>query len=43
MVTYHCSGNCTFWADSGTHKMFAGLDEKIMNDLAKNIFIEKLK
>lgn len=43
MVTYHCSGNCTFWADSGTHKMFAGLDEKIMNDLAKKYIYRKTK
>jgi len=43
MVTYHCSGNCTFWADSGTHDIFEGLDEKIMNDLAKNYIYRKTK
>lgn len=43
MVSYHCSGNCTFWADSGTHSMFEGLDEKIMNDLAKRYIYRKTK
>lgn len=43
MVSYHCSGNCTFWADSGTHEMFNGLDEKVMNDLAKRYIYRKTK
>lgn len=43
MVTYHCSGNCTFWADSGTHGMFNGLDEKIMDELNKNYIYRKTK
>jgi len=43
MVTYHCSGNCTFWADSGTHHMFNGLDEKIMDELNKNYIYRKTK
>ena len=43
MITYHCSGNCTFWADSGTHKMFKGLDEKIMNDLSNKYIYRKTK
>lgn len=43
MVTYHCSGNCTFWADSGTHDMFNGLDEKIMDELNKKYIYRKTK
>lgn len=43
MVTYHCSGNCTFWADSGTHSMFNGLDEKIMDELNKKYIYRKTK
>jgi g-D-glutamyl-meso-diaminopimelate peptidase len=43
MVTYHCSGNCTFWADSGTHGMFNGLDEKIMDELNKKYIYRKTK
>lgn len=43
MVTYHCSGNCTFWADSGTHSMFKGLDEKIMDELNKKYIYRKTK
>jgi hypothetical protein len=43
MVTYHCSGNCTFWADSGTHAMFNGLDEKIMDELNKKYIYRKTK
>lgn len=43
MVTYHCSGNCTFWADSGTHHMFNGLDEKIMDELNKKFIYRKTK
>lgn len=43
MVSYHCSGNCTFWADSGTHDMFKGLDEKIMNEFNKIFIYRKTK
>lgn len=43
MVSYHCSGNCTFWADSGTHDMFAGLDERIMNELGERYIYRKTK
>ncbi len=43
MVTYHCSGNCTFWADSGTHMMFNGLDEKIMDELNEKYIYRKTK
>ncbi|MBP1926359.1 hypothetical protein J2Z76_002224 [Sedimentibacter acidaminivorans] len=43
MVSYHCSGNCTFWADSGTHDMFEGLDEKIMNELDEKYIYRKTK
>lgn len=43
MATYHCSGNCTFWADSGTHDMFNGLDEKIMDELNKKYIYRKTK
>ncbi|WMJ78066.1 MULTISPECIES: M14 family zinc carboxypeptidase [unclassified Sedimentibacter] len=43
MATYHCSGNCTFWADSGTHGMFSGIDEKIMNELNKKYIYRKTK
>lgn len=43
MVTYHCSGNCTFWADSGTHKSFEGLDEKIMDEFADKFIYRKTK
>lgn len=43
MVSYHCSGNCTFWADSGTHDMFQGLDEKIMNELGEKYIYRKTK
>nr|WP_312576580.1 M14 family zinc carboxypeptidase [Sedimentibacter sp.] len=43
MVSYHCSGNCTFWADSGTHDMFKGLDEKIMDELNKKYIYRKTK
>lgn len=43
MVTYHCSGNCTFWADSGTHGMFNVLDEKIMDELNKKYIYRKTK
>jgi g-D-glutamyl-meso-diaminopimelate peptidase len=43
MATYHCSGNCTFWADSGTHEMFKGLDEKIMDELNKKYIYRKTK
>ncbi len=43
MVTYHCSGNCTFWADSGTHHMFNGLDEKIMDELNEKYIYRKTK
>lgn len=43
MVTYHCSGNCTFWADSGTHEMFNGLDEKIMDELNNKYIYRKTK
>ena len=43
MVTYHCSGNCTFWADNGTHHMFNGLDEKIMDELNKKYIYRKTK
>lgn len=43
MVTYHCSGNCTFWADSGTHSLFNGLDEKIMDELSEKYIYRKTK
>ncbi len=43
MATYHCSGNCTFWADSGTHSMFNGLDERIMDELAEKYIYRKTK
>lgn len=43
MVSYHCSGNCTFWADSGTHGMFNGLDEKIMDELNSKYIYRKTK
>jgi len=43
MATYHCSGNCTFWADSGTHGIFNGLDEKIMDELNKKYIYRKTK
>lgn len=43
MVTYHCSGNCTFWADNGTHGMFKGIDEKIMDELNKKYIYRKTK
>lgn len=43
MCTYHCSGNCTFWADSGTHDMFNGIDEKIMNELSDKYIYRKTK
>ena len=43
MVSYHCSGNCTFWADSGTHSMFNGLDERIMDELNENFIYKKTK
>lgn len=43
MVSYHCSGNCTFWADIGTHDMFKGLDEKIMNEFDKMFIYRKTK
>ncbi len=43
IVTYHCSGNCTFWADSGTHDMFNGLDEKIMDEINKKYIYRKTK
>lgn len=43
MATYHCSGNCTFWADSGTHGMFRGLDEKIMDELNEKYIYRKTK
>lgn len=43
MATYHCSGNCTFWADRGTHDVFNGLDEKIMDELNKKYIYRKTK
>jgi len=43
MVSYHCSGNCTFWADSGTHDMFIGLDEKIMDELSERYIYRKTR
>ena len=43
LVSYHCSGNCTFWADSGTHDMFNGLDEEIMDKLNKKYIYRKTK
>ena len=43
MVTYHCSGNCTFWADDGTNHMFNGLDEKIMDELNERFIYRKTK
>lgn len=43
MATYHCSGNCTFWADSGTHNSFNGLDEKIMDELNNKYIYRKTK
>ena len=43
MVSYHCSGNCTFWADSGTHHLFNGLDEKIMDKLNEKYIYRKTK
>lgn len=43
MSAYHCSGNCTFWADSGTHDMFNGMDEKIMNELNDKYIYRKTK
>lgn len=43
MVSYHCSGNCTFWADSGTHDMFGGLDEKIMDEFHNKFIYRKTK
>lgn len=43
MVTYHCSGNCTFWADKVTHDMFNGLDEKIMDEINKKYIYRKTK
>jgi hypothetical protein len=43
MISYHCSGNCTFWADSGTHGMFRGLDERIIEDLSKKYIYRKTK
>jgi len=43
MATYHCSGNCTFWADSGTHSIFNGLDEKIIDEFNKKFIYRKTK
>lgn len=43
MVSYHSSGNCTFWADRGTHGMFNGLDEKIMDEFNKKFIYRKTK
>lgn len=43
MVTYHCSGNCTFWADSGTHALFNGIDERIMDELHSIYIYRKTK
>ncbi len=43
MCSYHCSGNCTFWADSGTHDMFNGIDEKIMDELSSKYIYRKTK
>lgn len=43
MVSYHCSGNCTFWADSKTHDMFNGIDEKIMDELNEKYIYRKTK
>lgn len=43
MASYHCSGNCTFWADRGTHYMFKGLDEKIMDEFNEKFIYRKTK
>ncbi len=43
MIAYHCSGNCVFWADSGTHKMFNKLDDKIMNEFSSKYIYRKTK
>ncbi len=43
MVTYHCSGNCTFWADSGTHELFNGIDERVMDELHSKYIYRKTK
>lgn len=43
MVTYHCSGNCAFWADEGTHYSFNCIDEKIVNELSKKYIYRKTK
>lgn len=43
MATYHCSGNCTFWADSGTHAMFRDVDTKIMDEIADRYIYRKTK
>lgn len=43
MVSYHCSGNCTFWADSKTHHIFRGIDENIMDEFAQKYIYRKTK
>lgn len=42
-VSYHCSGNCTFWADSGTHDAFEGIDEELINKISDKFIYRKTK
>jgi hypothetical protein len=43
MISYHCSGNCTFWADSTTHHLFNGLDEDIIDEFSSKFIYRKTK
>lgn len=43
MVSYHCSGNCVFWADNDTHSMFKKLDVKIMDEFSQKYIYRKTK
>lgn len=43
MVSYHCSGDCVFWADSGTHGFFGGIDERIVDEFSSDFIYKKTR
>ncbi len=42
-VSYHCSGNVVFWADSGTHDIFNNYDEELIDEFSNKFIYRKTK
>ena len=42
-VSYHCSGNVVFWADSGTHNIFNKYDEELIDEFSNKFIYRKTK